>query len=293
MRLLVAFILLIQLFGTQALAQNRALVVPGSETLHLQSEETGQGHELIVILPTSYAASPTRRYPTLYFLDAYWDFALVYSIYEQMRLDNLLPELILVGLSYPGGNDAFIRRRVSDFTPVVDKKLPGSGAAPAFLRFVKETVVPRIEARFRADPAHRALAGHSLGGLFTLYALYQEPQFFERYLALSPSAITGPGYLQMADSAYAKKRQGLHARLMIAYGEEEYAPYRQAMAEYETQLSERRYSGLVYRHEILPNMRHTSAKTHGYLMGLPWLFEDLAPREPSTFSQFLKDHLGI
>lgn len=270
-------------------AGHRSLTIPDSETLTLHSAQSGQDHELIVILPSSYKTDPNRHYPTLYFLDAHWDFAMVYSLYEQMRLDNLIPELILVGLAYPGTNEDYIRRRMHDFTPVIDEKLPGSGGAPAFLGFLKETVVERIENSYRADPQQRALAGHSLGGLFTLYAMYQEPHFFERYLALSPSAITGAGYLVSKDSQYSKGNKNLPVRLFLSYGDDEYGPYISALEEFETNFSARNYSGLLYRREVLPTMRHATAKTHGYLSGLPWLYRDIAPSEPSILARTLKD----
>lgn len=176
MRLAFFAVILSSLFCS-AYAEKVTLTIPGSETIKLHSKQTKQDHELIVILPGSYESSPKRHYPTLYYLDAYWDFALVYSLYQQLRVDDLLPEMILVGLSYPGSNDDYIRRRTSDFLPMKDARAPGSGNADAFLAYLKQSVVKKIEYKYRADPKDRVLAGHSLGGLFTLYAMYKEPEF--------------------------------------------------------------------------------------------------------------------
>lgn len=274
---LACFALFLSSLFCSAYAENVSLTIPGSETIKLHSKQTKQDHELIIILPSSYESAPKRHYPTLYYLDAYWDFALVYSLYEQLRLDNLVPELILVGLSYPGSNEDYIRRRLSDFTPMKDPVAPGSGNANAFLSYLKHNVIKKIEAEYRADPKDRALAGHSLGGLFTLYAMYKEPEFFERYLAMSPTVIAGNHYVAKLDAQYKKKRKDLPARLFLAYGENEDPAYRGAIADYEKALSSRNYNALNYKHQVLPGMRHTSARAYGYLVGLPWLYSDIAP----------------
>lgn len=278
MRLIFFAIVLSSLFCS-AYAENVTLTIPGSETLKLHSKQTKQDHELVVILPSSYESSPKRHYSTLYFLDAYWDFALVYSLYEQLRLDKLVPDLILVGLSYPGSSDDFVRRRVRDFTPMKEPMLSGSGGADAFLAYLKRSVVKKVEEKYRADPKDRALAGHSLGGLFTLYAMYKEPEFFKRYLAMSPAVIAGDHYMTKLDAQYQKERKDLPARLFLSYGEGEDGPYGEAIAAYEKAVVSRNYSALNHTLQVFPAMRHTSARAHGYLVGLPWLYADIAPED--------------
>ncbi len=46
---------------------------------------------------------------------------------------------------------------------------------------------PEIEKRFNIDKDRQALFGHSLGGLFTLYALFNHPASFQSYSAADPS----------------------------------------------------------------------------------------------------------
>ncbi len=275
------------LAGLYGCAGHRSVVIPGSQTISLNSTTKNGEHELVVVLPGSYASSPNRLYPTLYFLDAHWDLAVVYSIYQQMRVDNLVPELILVGLAYPGTDEDYIRRRLHDFTPVRDSKLAGSGGGELFLQFLHQSVVPTIEERYRADPRDRALAGHSLAGLFTLNAMYRAPLFFKRYLAFSPSAITGPGYLHNLDLQYSTINRRLPARLYLSYGEGEYGPYRDAIGDFERHLSQRKYEDLQYRHEVFPLLRHTTAKTQGYMGGMIWAYKDIAPAEADTFETMM------
>ena len=44
-----------------------------------------------------------------------------------------------------------------------------------------------VEGRFDVDAARSMLIGHSLGGMFTLDTMVEEPDAFGNYLALSPS----------------------------------------------------------------------------------------------------------
>ena len=44
-----------------------------------------------------------------------------------------------------------------------------------------------IDARYRTDPARRAYAGHSYGGLFGAYVLTTRPDMFRTYILSSPS----------------------------------------------------------------------------------------------------------
>ena len=61
------------------------------------------------------------------------------------------------------------------------------GGAEEFHRFLTEELRPLIAARWPIDPADQTLYGHSLGGLFTLYALLNHPTSFRGFVASSPS----------------------------------------------------------------------------------------------------------
>jgi pimeloyl-ACP methyl ester carboxylesterase len=53
-----------------------------------------------------------------------------------------------------------------------------------------DQVIPRVESAFRVDrgPDGRSIAGSSMGGLVSLFALWQYPHVFGAAAALSPSA---------------------------------------------------------------------------------------------------------
>lgn len=91
------------------------------------------------------------------------------------------------------------------------------------IRFVQERVKPHIEKRFPIDRTRQTLAGHSLGGLFTLRTLMDHPDWFQTYLAFSPSIWWHDAALVKEALALSPNAAQRAARVYIGIGElEEY-----------------------------------------------------------------------
>lgn len=115
---------------------------------------------------------------------------------------------VLIGVDYPEGDN---RRRL-DYTPPqadvggrTDAACPpdaAQGGGAVFLDFLLQTLRPHLQRRLPLDPARQALAGHSLGGLFTLHALRTRPDAFQTYIASSPSVWWGDRYLEAMAAAW-------------------------------------------------------------------------------------------
>jgi predicted alpha/beta superfamily hydrolase len=100
----------------------------------------------------------------------------------------VVPEMIVVAI--PNTTD-----RMRDMTPTRvstgfgGQPMPGlatSGGMPAFLSFIRDELMPRIEQTYRTMP-FRVLVGHSLGGITAIQALYTMPEAFQAYVAIDPS----------------------------------------------------------------------------------------------------------
>ncbi len=68
------------------------------------------------------------------------------------------------------------------------------GRGKSFMKWMIEQLKPLIDSRFPvlSDREHTFIAGSSMGGLMTLYALTDFGQYFSRGAALSPSVWTRP-----------------------------------------------------------------------------------------------------
>lgn len=162
--------------------ESRQEIVIGQKfTLH--SEVLKEDRPYWIYLPRSYNDSQLgkTRYPVLYLLDGNAYFHSGTGVVQHLVAVNRIPDLIVVGIPNT------VRTR--DMTPTHMAEGPysaQSGGAPEFLRFMKEELFPKIESQYRTL-SHRTLVGHSLTGLFTLYALLESPDSFNAYVALDPS----------------------------------------------------------------------------------------------------------
>lgn len=266
----------------QAPAPSRHFVLENTQIIPVRSKYTGRQHELIVSLPGSWGKEPHKTYPVLYYLDAYWDTPLLVSTYGNLIFDNVAPEFIMVGLSYPSGSNFDLERRRDYTFTALDAD---SGKGGAFLDFITKEVAPLVESRFRGAAANRVISGNSLGGLFALTAAYQAPGFFGGHVAISPAASWDNGALARLDEAYARSHKALQARIFISYGSTEYPGFREPIASFQQQLAARNYEGLALQNYAMQGLDHTGVKGDGYVRGLMWVFEPIRPPGPSGLTR--------
>jgi hypothetical protein len=260
----------------------RHFTLQNTHFVPLTSTQTGRDYELVVALPGSYESSPEKRYPVLYLLDPWWHMPLVNAVHGSQVYDGALPELIIVGISYPGQNPDFDDLRTRDYTPT---RIPGtdphSGDAGKFLAFIEESVIPLVDSRYRTETGERALSGVSLGGLFTLWAMYQRPGLFNRYISLSPAVLWDNNLMFRVDDEFAAKNSTLNARLFIGYGTAETPLFSEPIIAFQQKIADRNYQGLALLNYAIEGEKHGSACIEGYSRGSRWVFSDLAPNGPS------------
>ena len=162
-----------------------AVAIRGSAVRSLQSKETGRDYDLYIRVPGDLKSG--KKYPVLYLLDGQWDFKLLDSIHGGLVYDKFIPEMVIVGITYSGEKANYDALRAMDYTPTAVARHAGSGDAAKFLSFLKKDVFPLIEKDYNADSSRRVLMGSSLGGLFTLYAMFNEPGLFYGYVAAAPA----------------------------------------------------------------------------------------------------------
>ncbi len=241
------------------------VTIAGSEVRTMKSASTGRNYDLLIHVPSDYKKSG-KKYPVVYIIDGQWDFKLMDSVLGGLFYDKFVPEMILVGITYSGDNPDYNELRAMDLTPTSVSRVKGSGDGPKFYKFITAELVPFIENTYRADASKRFLQGSSYGGLFTLYAMFTNPDFFAGYVAASPAVTHDDGYEFRQEAEYARTHKELKTKLYRAVGSDE--DLTKPVREFMQVLQSRHYKGLKMQTLVAEPERHASNKPEVYNRGL-------------------------
>ena len=190
-------------------------------------------------------------------------------------------------MSYSGENLNYGSLRSLDLSPTKwERFAPNCGDGPKFLAYIEESVIPYVESNYRADKHQRALGGQSLGGLFSLFAMYEKPNLFKRHIAINPYVMWEDGYLFRRDSAYSATNGKLPVRLFIPACGDQYPAFRDPIFDFQKQIENNNYEELSLLNFTIKGERHVGGVAEGYTRGLRWVFKDLAPTGPSGLAKF-------
>jgi predicted alpha/beta superfamily hydrolase len=242
--------------------------LPGTAVHQLRSWNTGRNYDIYVQLPGNYQPDSTK-YPVIYVLDGQWDFKLLSSIVGGLAYDKVMPNAIVVGVTYTGERADYGALRAQDYTPVADPRFPGSGDAGKFLAFLEQELIPHIESNYATD-ARRVLMGSSFGGLFTLYALFSKPALFGAYVSGSPALPYGGRFAFAQEAEYARNNRELNTKLYLAVGSAE--PLATPTQEFAKIIRARNYRGLDFETRIVEGEHHSGNKPEAFNRALRWIF---------------------
>lgn len=159
----------------------------------LPSRFTQRSYRIFVSVPTTPPSA--SGYPVVYVLDGNAMFAPLALQARGGELgmgDGRRQPAIIVGIGYPVDGLYDFKARAEDYTPLLTNPQTEPTAvrqsnAALFLRFIQDELKPLMASQFPINPQQQSLFGHSYGGLFTLYTLFQMPDAFQNYIAASPS----------------------------------------------------------------------------------------------------------
>lgn len=187
------------------------------ERFQLESKVLGETRTYIIHTPPAYK-SGKEAYPVLVLQDGENNFAHTTSAVDLLSGNSRIPPMIVVGIHNTD--------RSRDMTP--SKPITGwrgmpwtgsAGGAQKFLSFIADELLPTVDRNYRTRP-YRVLVGHSLGGLFAIYALTSRPEVFNGYLAISPSLWWDDQALVKASQPFFAAHQDLRADLYMTMGDE-------------------------------------------------------------------------
>lgn len=218
---LFAMLLLFCCTGAQARPQQGVVAFNEQAKKHFDFAErviSSGGHKYKIFIAAPKAPAPRGGNPVLYMLDGNGQFHLAVNSYDQVNG----PAPLIVGIGYAGDAADFAAEHTRDYTvPAMGDEFKNGGGAEAFYQFIQNKVRPLINSTYRVNKRKQTLMGHSFGGLFTLYVLFNHTEAFQRYVAASPAIWWGNGCVV---PRRAKLLEAMPQSLSITVGEYEQKP---------------------------------------------------------------------
>lgn len=213
-------------------------------SIEIQSDKAGGTRRITVWLPPQYKKNKELRLPVLYMLDGQNVFDSAKAAFgtewqadeaaDKLIASESIPPILIVAIDNS-------KNRIADYTPspgtlantpnnAADKgekqTTKHGGEAAKHLAFIIDEVKPLIDRTFRTKtaPNDTAIAGSSLGGLFSLYAWFERPDVFGHAICMSPSLFWDNASLLRNVEANSKEKlrdlKGTH-RVWLDFGDSE------------------------------------------------------------------------
>lgn len=226
--------------------------MPGTHFFDLEPAAGGEPYRIFLFVPDQ--EPPEEGWPLLVTTDgnATFPFA-VASLVTQAPYPTgtNVGWGVVAAIGYPSDAPYNAMRRAWDLGPPPVKSYPPyfEGGPPVLiggtgelLDFIETVVIPKIAGMVRLDPKRRSLFGHSFGGLFTLFALFERPGLFANWIAASPT-IYWEGSEILNNEARRQAAPGNKPFLHLSAGEyegDQLAPFQYRNEDAATRLEKRK-----------------------------------------------------
>jgi len=173
-------------------------------TLAIPELTGSEKRRVFIYLPDSYKTSPVLRYPVLYMFDGHnvfrdedASFGKSWGLLDYMEYTQT--QMIVVGIESSRRPDDSRLVEYCPFNcviPETGQRMRGQGRAT--MDWLVRTLKPQIDRRFPTlpDRKHTFIAGSSMGGLMSLYAIMRYNFVLSRAAALSPSLWFAPDQVE-------------------------------------------------------------------------------------------------
>ena len=280
----------------------------------LKSTVLNETRKYLVYTPPSYSDTmfSPQRYPVLYLLDGDAHFhsvsGLIQILGTGVNATYAVPEMMVVAI--PNTN------RLRDMSPTKVTKGPDGKPAPGlassggmanFLAFIKNELIPQIDAKYRTSP-YRIFVGHSLGGITVIDALYTIPETFNAYIAIDPSLWWDDKVLLKQAKEHVSK-DNYQGKVLYLGQANTMSPddtttnnHFNAMLQFNEVLNTYNTSGLRYAYKYYPNDDHGSVPIITEYDALRFIFDGYklnlsqVMADPSVLPKHFKDvsaRLGV
>jgi predicted alpha/beta superfamily hydrolase len=285
-KIVLCFFTLIFWFSAPLVKSQDQVTLRNTVTHLLYSEQLQQHYLIDVFLPKGYQAKESEyqfpKYPVIYVLNSRPNAVMA----AMMRHVFELSREIIVGIDFAdkdGNSIESFAAYTRDLTPTPDDDWaqvssagPG-GRAEDFINFINNEVKPLINKTYNVNKYNQTLVGHSFGGLFGLYVLFNHSDSFNRYVIASPSLWWDDAVIFKQEEKYAGTHTNLAKKVFLSVGSKELASGPQGMIDKIRKMSEklksRNYPDLDLWFNIFEDETHLSVVAISIQKGIEKVFK--------------------
>ena len=227
-------------------------------------ELSGDTKRLVyVYLPDSYDTDPEKRYPVLYmfdghnvFFDSHATYGTSWGMGEYM--DRTRTQLIIVAVECNHGPN---HERLCEYAPYsFNNSYFGQiqGLGEITMQWMIRELKPMIDTSYRTlpDREHTMIAGSSMGGLMSLYAVLKHNGIFSRAACLSASFLFCPNEM---DQLIRQTKVSRETIVYLDFGSEEMGSLKDVHEDYIRIVSSLIRKGIWLDTRIIPEGTHCEA----------------------------------
>lgn len=140
-----------------------------------------------IYLPSDYKTQASKKFPVMYMHDGQNLFDDTSSFAGEWGLDEFMDTTSLAK-SIVVGIDHGASKRLNEYNPYDNAKF-GKGEGDEYVDFLVKTLKPYIDNHYRtlANKQNTGIAGSSMGGLISMYAVLKYPDVFSKVGVFSPA----------------------------------------------------------------------------------------------------------
>lgn len=230
----------------------------------LRSKVLNRDLALSIYLPPGYGQD-AAKYPVLYDLNSDNTFVHDVGAVDYLAGAGLgyIPEMIVVGVPWLSGH----------YVPTpFEKRGSEPQAGDLLLKFFSDELMPFIERSYRTS-GYNILSGHSVAGLFTMYALFTQPDLFSAGIASSPGFLAQNQYWLKNLDKISPAGSLAHKSLFMTIGQREDDETLSMFTELERWMSSKDLKGLAWKSARFEGVDHMSMTGKSLYDGLLFIFD--------------------
>lgn len=214
------------------------------DTIQINSDVLGENRKAIIYKPSNIDKVDSVKF--LYLLDG--DYS--NHLYEEIetQFGESISDMIVIGI--------INQERRRDMLYINEAK--------KFLEFLTTELIPNVEKNFKTKT--RILNGHSFCGSFTIFSMLEKPEYFDCFIAASPTPIMDlveyDSYLQIDKTS--KKKMLFY----FSYGSKDMKQVKKWSNKLKENLSEHEFVNIDWEFEIFEGKRHQNSDVIALVQGL-------------------------